>query len=248
METLVNFRDVGGLVNRKGQAVVQGKIFRSGEITDLSAQDQQEFTQDLGIKRIFDFRTAQEVAERPDLIFPGVEFTNIDLMKDTSGPGASLEELAQANLTADDHMKGLYRDLVLNPAAQKGYHEFLHQLVKSDEPFIFHCFAGKDRTGLGAALILEILEVDREEILTDYLLTNELRQEANQVLLDELRAQGTSEARLAEINTLMSVKADYLMEAYHQIETHYGDMSAYLTNQLGMSAQDIAEFRRLYLK
>lgn len=247
MKTLVNFRDAGGLTTKTGQSVKTGKIFRSGEIVNLSPEDHQLFTDHYGIKTIFDFRGESEIVERPDDQFEDVEYINLDIMKDATGSNASQKDLLEPTFSADKQMTQLYRDLILIPSSQKGYQTFLEKIASDGQPFIFHCFAGKDRTGVGAALILEILGVNQEDIFTEYLLTNKLRWEANQKILDEVAKQGGSPAQLKEIEGMLSVKKEYLAEAYATMNEHYGSPVDFVKTGLGFSEGDLADFRKLYL-
>lgn len=247
MKTLVNFRDAGGIKNEAGQTVVKGKIFRSGEIVGLSASDRQLFTETYGIETIFDFRSKSEITERPDDTFTGVHYENIDIMKNVPGPTASLADMENAATEADEHMRTIYNEMVTSPSCREGFSQFLKGVAATDAPFIFHCFAGKDRTGMGAALILEILGVSREAIYTDYLATNEQRKEANANMLAEMKEKGASAEQLAAIGVMMTVKAEYLDVAYQQMGEHYGSPLAFIQEGLGLSATELATIRSKYL-
>lgn len=247
MESLINFRDMGNIPTLAGKKVVGGKLFRSGEICGLTEQDKLLFTDKYGIKKIFDFRGDSEIALKPDDSFPDVAYYHIDIMRDSMGQTASFDSMVAEAEAADRHMEQIYRDLVLTGSSQEGYRLFLEEIAKDDQPFIFHCFAGKDRTGFGAALLLSILGVGQELIYQDYLETNIARKSANDQIIEELRAKGLSEEQLASVSVMMYVKKNYLEESFQIIAERYGDVINYIQNGLGVSLETIEKIRALYL-
>lgn len=247
MKTLVNFRDAGGYATLDGTVVKKGKIFRSGEIVQLAADDYRAFTETYGIKQIFDLRGSSELSERPDDQFEGVDYINIDIMKDSKGQSASLEDMTSGKaLSANDKMLGIYHDMILTDSAKLGYKKYLEMLGANDDPFIFHCFAGKDRTGIAAALLLGVLNVSKEDIYHDFLRTNTLRKSANDQMLAELIKKGVPENQLAEIETLMTVKKEYLDQAFEIMETQFGSLLGFVKDGLGISDNLVAKLKTLY--
>lgn len=246
MKTLVNFRDAGGYKTLDGHQVKTGKIFRSGEIVDLSAEDREKFVDDYGIKTIFDLRGTSELAERPDDVFDGTTYINLDIMKDLDGQSSSLEDLTSETASADAHMKFIYREMLLSNSGQSGYRQFLEQVVNDEEPFIFHCFAGKDRTGVAAALVLGLLDVSKADIYDDYLKTNQMRKAANDLMIADLREKGMSEDQLKEIETMMYVKKDYLDVAFETMDQEFGGLRGFVKDGLGLSDTLVKELKALY--
>ncbi len=246
MKTLVNFRDAGGYQTAEGHKVKTGKIYRSGEIVDLSVEDKDKFVNEYGIKTIFDLRGASELAERPDDTFAGTHYINLDIMKDLDGQSSSLEDLIAEPTSADDHMKSLYRGMILSKSGQTGYRQFLEQVASSDDPFIFHCFAGKDRTGVAAALVLDLLEVSKIDIYADYLKTNQMRKAANDLMIAGMREKGMDEAQLKEVETMMYVKKDYLDVAYETMNAEFGGLKGFVKDGLGLSDNLVKDLKTLY--
>lgn len=246
MKTLVNFRDAGGYQTADGRKVKRGKIYRSGEIVDLSTEDKEKFVNQYGIKTIFDLRGASELAERPDDVFTGTNYINLDIMKDLDGQSSSLEDLTAEPTSADDHMKFIYRGMVLSKSGQSGYRQFLEQVASGDDPFIFHCFAGKDRTGVAAALVLDLLEVSKADIYDDYLKTNQMRQAANDLMIAGLREKGMDEEQLKEVETMMYVKKEYLDVAYETMDVEFGGLRGFVKDGLGLSDNLVKDLKTLY--
>lgn len=246
---IVNFRDLGGIPAKYGR-VKKHRLLRSGELAGLESADIEMLTGEYQLKSIFDFRDQNEITKRPDVVLPGVQYRNIDIMKDIKENSTRLDNV-KTNLspqTAADGMRGIYRKITLNPASRNAYHEFIVNLMGiGDGAGLFHCFAGKDRTGIGAAIILTILGVGREDIYADYMLTNELRTEANEALIERDRQKGVTESQILGLRYLYTVHESYLDEMYRAAEETYGSFEHYIREGLGISMQDAELLRTQYL-
>lgn len=139
-----------------------------------------------------------------------------------------------------------YEELALQKSAQNGYHQFLMTIVDDPVPTAFHCFAGKDRTGVAAALILKSLGVSNDQILTDYLKTIEARKQENQEILDYLRDQLTS-SQLKDVAVALTVQKSYLERYFSAIRQNYGDFDNYLINGLNLPSDFKSKMRQIYL-
>lgn len=124
-------------------------------------------------------------------------------------------------------------------------------LTTTNGATLFHCTAGKDRTGFAAFLILSALGVPRETIIKDYLLTNEVTADVRKKWLAGIRKNsaglGNVDAVVSNRNALASVNADYLNTALATIKEESGDVGHYLTDYLGLSKGDLTTLRHLYL-
>ncbi len=231
-----NFRDLGGYAGAHGQPVRWRRLFRSDHLAALTADDAAVF-QALGVTRVVDFRGTSERAAVPyDL--PGVrqhalpiEPTVVQRMKDLLDAGQTVTPAQAVGL-----MQQTYRAFVHDNAA--AFAQLFEHLVDSDAPLVFHCTAGKDRTGFAAALILLALGVPRDVVMQDYLLTN-----------DYYRMPALPEARAPRdvLNVLWRVQADFLDAALQAVEHDFGGIDAYLTGQLGVRAPQRARLAELYL-
>lgn len=247
---IVNFRDLGGIPAKYGR-VKKFKLLRSGELVGLEPADIEMLTGEYQLKSVFDFRDQNEIRKRPDMALPGVRYHNIDIMKDIRENTTSLDHV-RANLnpqTAAEGMRKVYRRIVLNAVSCNAYHEFIVHLAGLKEgAALFHCFAGKDRTGIGAAIILTILGAAREDIYADYMQTNELRTEANEVLIEYNRQKGLSESQLLGLRYLYTVHESYLDEMYRTAEETYGSFEDYIREGLGISEEKAELLRTKYLE
>lgn len=247
MKSLVNFRDIGNIPTQDGKQVKSGFFLRSGEVVNLQDSAINSLLNDYQLKTIVDFRGEQETTERPDDTLTGVDYVNIDILKDSQGQGASFDDLVKGSGAAEIGMLSLYEELVLTNAAQKGYQQFLEMSVsKPDSPLLFHCFAGKDRTGFAAALILKSLNVSNELIFKDYLKTNEMRKDANQLIVDDLRQKGYTEEQLNEVLIMMNVDKQYLDRSFEIIDREYGSFDAYITQGLHMPKSFFEEMKNSF--
>lgn len=247
MDTIVNFRDIGGFPTRSGRKVKMDAFFRSGELVNVDDSDRKLLRDTYNIQRIYDFRNSSETKERPDDKISGTTYMNIDILADAQTNAASLDGMNQELADPNEAMLTIYKEMVLSESGRKGYRLFFESfLAHPDEPLLFHCFAGKDRTGIGAALILSALDVDQSYILEDYLRTNTQRKAANDQLLAQYKKAGKTEAELKALSTMLYVKKEYIVQAVNSIVENYGDISAYLQKGLGLPSSIQTEMAKLY--
>lgn len=247
---ITNFRDLGGIKNKEGKTVKPKKLLRSGHLVNLDKNTQTTLTDTFNLTRIIDFRREFEINESPDTPIEDVEYINLDLLGKMNAKNSSLADFAQLKSieAVDKHMLGVYEDLILNPGAQEGFTEFMEYiLANKNGSTVFHCFAGKDRTGYASALLLLLLDVEKEEIYKDFLVTNTERKQANDELIQQFREQGFSEEQLESLATALYVKEDYLDHAFNLIEKHFGNAENYAAKCLNFDKEKLEELRRTYL-
>jgi len=246
---LINFRDLGGLTGAEGKKVKEKVILRSGEPVGLADAVITELKDIYQLAHIIDMRGEHEVANDPVDHIEGAQYLHIDILSSHLKKAPSLDEMLE-NLRpgiADDFMHSVYQELIISSDAKAGYRQFIDVLLNPQGSLLFHCYAGKDRTGWGAVIILKILGVSEEDILTDYLATIEGRQNANAKLIEEYREKGLNQEQLEAFADLLSVKANYLETAFNTIEKEYGTFDDYLRKGLNIEEEEIAKLRNLYL-
>lgn len=249
MNSVVNFRDIGGFPTQQGTVVKTGHFFRSGELVNIAQADQQKLVEDYQIKRIYDFKSAAETQERPDDSIQGTNYLHIDILADIQAQTASLEGMLKTVGSPDEAMDMAYKEMVLSNSGRKGYQTFFENFLSyPQEAILFHCFAGKDRTGIGAALILSALGVEHSYILEDYLKTNEQRKTANEQIIAQYQANGTPPAEIQQLETLLYVKKEYLATALQAIEKEFGSVEGYLKEGLGLPLSAKKDMLSLYTK
>lgn len=161
MRSLRNVRDLGGYSSRFGGSVRWGRLYRGGRLDDLPAEDV-DVLRSLGLGVVYDLRTAEERHLAPDSI-PSVHVPLVAAER--------LDELPLHEVVDHDSGVQFLVDLNLRILANAGAEigSIVFTLAAGDSgAMLFHCTAGKDRTGLLAALILEVLGVSRHDVLDDY--------------------------------------------------------------------------------
>lgn len=229
-----NFRDLGGFKTKEGRYTKWGKLFRADELSNLTEEDL-EYLSSIPITSVIDFRAQSEVKRSPDKLPHTVRFTYPIAIT----PGNLSSEGIQANLLStniDTQMKYMNRLLVSDPPCVRAFRIFF-AIVQNNlsAPLIFHCSAGKDRTGMAAALVLYSLGVDEQTIMEDYL-------ESKIYLSDKYDA---FIAKYPRAESIFTVKKMFLQAGINQIKRDHGSVMNYLTKVLKV---DIVKMRRLYLE
>jgi protein-tyrosine phosphatase len=232
-----NFRDLGGYVGLDGRPLHWRKLFRSDHLAALTPADQAVLT-DLGLSRAYDFRGVIERAAVPyDLAGVAshslpIEPTVVQRMKDLLETGHRLT--AQETVAL---MQETYRAFVSDNGPR--FADLFNHLLASDTPLVFHCTAGKDRTGFAAALILMALGVPRPVVMQDYLLTNEL------LRIESAPAYGVPREVM---QVLWRVQEDFLDAALHAVDADHGGVEKYLKTALGVGPLERKRLAELYLQ
>lgn len=250
-----NFRELGGYSTVDGHTVKWHKLLRTDGLARLTPDDQ-TLLQDYGVVADVDFRSNAERQQAPDKVPAGVKYHFLPVFPegDETDASATQEELEQRFNSNDQagyqHMLDVYRKMVTLPSAQAAYHDFFVTLLtneQTEKSVLFHCTAGKDRTGMGAFLTLNALNVDPQTIQQDYLLTNANVKPLVDKQSEQARQSGHSEAFVTNIRALSTVNPDYLAAATKVINTQYGGVQDYLHDVLGLSHTDLTNLRKLYL-
>lgn len=232
-----NFRDLGGYRGHGGRALRWRRLFRADHLAALSAQDQQVLA-DLGIARTADFRGDSE-RRAFAYALPGVAQHHLTIEPTVVQRALALVQ-AGHTLTAAQAvalMQDTYRSFVSDNAPR--FAQLFELLLESDAPLVFHCTAGKDRTGFAAALVLLALGVPRAVVMQDYLLTNTLYRPPANV---------TGRAPPEVLQVLWRVQEDFLEAALHGVETEHGGIGPYLERVLRVNAAARARLAQLYLQ
>ncbi|CAN7426398.1 tyrosine-protein phosphatase [Paenibacillus sp. LjRoot56] len=244
---LDNFRDLGGYRTEDGRTVKWGKLFRANELAALTENDKQ-IVQDLGIRTDIDFRSQGEVAQKPDPKIPGMTYVWDPVMKDlgNSTDITQLFKMDYASMMA--MMEDGQRNMVSDPQVQA--YKTMFELLKdpSNGAIVYHCTAGKDRTGLGSALILLALGVDEKTIMQDYLLSNDYRAAGNQATLKYMAPMMTTEDSKKIATSILGVESEWLQASLDEIKKQYGTYNAFFEKALGVTTQDLEELKALYLE
>ena len=227
MNGTYNMRDLGGYTNAFGKTVKYGKLFRSDDLTTLTSEDL-DYLSRLPLRTVIDFRSKQETKSGVDHL-PQTVSRYIELPI-TAG------DISMLNFTnvesPEEFMKSMYANVIRNyQSTLKSFFELLLDI--KDTPLLFHCTAGKDRTGLAGALFLSAMMVDRKEIMKDYMLSAEFLRDKYAHIVK----------RYPELEVMLTVKEEYLLEAFRVIDEEFEGIENYLVDFLNV---DCANLRLLY--
>ncbi|WP_086315502.1 protein-tyrosine phosphatase [Enterococcus sp. 7F3_DIV0205] len=246
--SITNFRDIGGIAVSNG-TLVKDKFFRSGELVNLTSDDIYFVKEVCNIDKIYDFREQKEIVKSPDTDINGVINQNIDILATATMKNVSFSDMiknSQDEETIHRKMLDTYREIIVSQSALNGYSHFLKDLLASDYGVLFHCFAGKDRTGFGAALILKIAGASDEQVIDDYLRTNIMRKLENERLIEKWKDKLTDQ-QINALSKALNVNLDYLNYAKKVIIEKYGTFDNYLYDGLNLDNTFIEMFRRKYV-
>ncbi len=254
-----NVRDLCDIPCINGKKIKKGRIIRSSNLSSITESDIELFKSH-GLKRIVDFRTEAEVKEAKDKEIPGVEWQFNPILRaltlGTTRKDNYKRELKEIFLdftvelgkTAPEWLADLYIPLVSDDFSLGYYKKFLDTLKDNKNgAVLYHCSAGKDRVGVGTMLVLLLLGADYEDILKDYLITNQ----SYQAIIDDAIALGkerqVDEEILNVIGAVNGVDARYLNKAYEVILSN-GSIEGFFYDKLGIDEKYIEEFRENYLE
>jgi protein-tyrosine phosphatase len=245
----INFRDIGGYVNDQGRSVKWRKIMRCGHLANLTDNDLDSLEQ-IGINRIHDFRRTEEQEQSPSRAVRA-EFID-DYQVSIGDISRFWEFLFGGELTAESShtlVVNSYRNCI--ESVIPAFSRFMRHIVdNADNASVFHCSAGKDRTGMAAALILSALDVPRQTIIEDYMLT--LQHYDSEKLIDLVEGHlRDAKVESWDRNWLVpycSVHQDNIVAFLDAIDSEYGNVRNYLITALGLSQADLDKMHSCYLE
>jgi protein-tyrosine phosphatase len=243
-----NFRDLGGYRTQDGRRVKWRKIFRSGSMAGVTPADQEQLAK-LSIRTICDLRTIHERETDPcnwHRTF-NISYWSRDYAE---GFGELRTLMASPLATKEDARSAMiegYRRLPFQQAP--GYKELFKRLAAGDVPLAFNCSAGKDRAGTAAALVLSALDVPRETVLQDYLLTDRIV-DFKSLFMERAQQRKSSLATQSEdiIAAVLGTDVAYLNAALDAVERQHESVAGYAQEVLGIDREALSDMQRLLLE
>jgi protein-tyrosine phosphatase len=242
-----NFRDIGGYRTKDGHSIAWGKLYRSASVGRYTADDQ-ALVRKLGVGSIIDLRSTRErqTDKTPWMQDSGLGYwaRDYDLSGGNLGALFAKGTPLDAGTMRSVMIQG-YRGFPKEQAAS--YRMLFDRLLTSDKAVIVNCTAGKDRTGVGVALVLSALGVPYDTIMEDYLLSN------SALDMEALRADAGMNAAMSALpadvaKPLLGVERAYLDAAFDQIRKDYGDVDTYLARELGVDSKALQRLRKQMLR
>jgi protein-tyrosine phosphatase len=253
--SIPNFRDVGGRRTRDGAVVRSGLLYRSVALDAASDEDLAALST-LGVRAVFDLRTGMEQARRPDRLPTGARHVPLDLLVDSgeADPAALfalMDDPPRASAELGDggtnrFYLATYRDLVRLGSAREGFARLYRSLAdRSATPALVHCTTGKDRTGWAIAALQLFLGMPEDDVVDEYMASDrEVRRAFTHVVEDFVARGGALEV----IEPLMSVQPGFLQAALEALTDDHGSIEAYFSEGLGLTDEELAGLRDVFLQ
>lgn len=246
-EGISNFRDLGGYQTEDGRTVKWGALYRSGTFATASRSDL-AYLEKLNLSALIDFRSTPEKEEEPSQLPDPPLFQVVEIPTLDDGNKAIIGEVMQrietgnfAGFEPDDFMLKSNRQFATTFTPQ--FREFMHTLLEAKgKPVVWHCSAGKDRTGFAAAIVLRILGVPQDLVVQDYMAskTHALDARSRELLMIKLFSGKEAEEKMT---ILMGVEPQWLQAAFNAIDEQWGDFETYVKQGLKLTEQDINSLR-----
>ena len=246
LEGTLNFRDLGGYP-AAGGVTRWGAVYRSDRLNELTDADLTHLGE-IGLRTVCDFRYDREVEADPSRLPPGARIVRLTVGSAPGDNPRNLEDLIRAGeitQVSTASMAAGYLAMLENQAALFGD---LIRLVGQEEhhAVVIHCTAGKDRTGLGAALLLGAVGVAEDVIIEDYALTDEYRSEHRLAEIGpQLEAQGLA---LDDLRVLFTAPAETMALTLGHITDRWDGIEGYLTGPAGVTGEELDALREAFVE
>ena len=271
-----NLRDLGGLATIDGQRVRAGRLFRSGHLSELDRAEA-AILGGLGLRTIIDLRRPSEVADFPTPDLDGVDHLWMSVSPEDSEFAVAANllfgEQPERVDTAEDSgftvaanllfgnqpeqvdiatmLEGYFRNTVTNRL--DGYRPVFEAATDPDrQPLLFHCMGGKDRTGFVAGVLLRLLGVGQEEVMADYLLTNEILGDRMARRADQARQRiaqrsgvepdQVDERHLEGIRAMLYTRPSFLQASFDAVTDKFGTWETFRRDGLGIDDARFSAF------
>ncbi|GGO15417.1 tyrosine-protein phosphatase [Micromonospora parathelypteridis] len=253
-----NARDLGGLVGADGRRVRVGQLIRTPALGRLADEDLPVLAK-LGPACVLDLRDSSEIAVAPaDRLVGEPRVVHLPV-HDPEHPvftyvsavllGHDLDAYAElARQGTARAMAAIYRWFVTGESARTGFAEAVRLATQSENlPLVYHCSAGKDRTGWLTVILLTALGVDESAIRSDYLRNNALTDSLRAVIVEALRRRQPG-LDVDAVLPVLEVRAEYLDAAYDEVRRVHGSFDAYLRDGLGITDETLTALRARLLE
>lgn len=251
LKNFCNFRDLGGYTTKDGRKVKWGLFYRSEELSNLTGKDL-EYFKTLDIKYVLDYRSDGEEEKAKDVDVDGVKNIHISAMSSLDNDNLDMTQYVgemllgkSSSMTPKEILEEGYKDMPIN---NKAYKELMNLFKNPNNTAILqHCTAGKDRTGIGSALILLALGVDEDTVIDDYLKSNDYRAKINEKLLDMCKDYLKDDKMKNLIKDILGVDKEFLLLSIKTIKDNYSSFEEYFKCEYGLDEKLMKKLRNEYL-
>ena len=243
MEGSVNLRDLGGYRATDGRRVKWGQVFRSDNLGRLTDRDV-VYLQKMGIRLVCDFRTPAEIKKLPDRYPQGGlgKTLRLPVRHGESDPANTFDRIKKGDIdwmTEEFMIKGYIKNI---EEFAPLWTSFFNSLAKrSNRPLVFHCTGGKDRAGVGAALILLVLGVPEETVIRDHGLSNLYIAAVLESIYDRIRSMGVDPEK---ISAYFTAPKNAIVAVLKHLKQAYGSAENYLINKAGVDETLLIQLKK----
>lgn len=260
-----NTRDLGGFYPKNTIFIKKKMLIRSDALSQLSPQDIIKLKDELHLKTVFDFRGVDESNRHPDIIIDGVKNISLPLIppQDILEGITSKEESSQMSFTAKlrvlyqrgikraayEVMKNNYTTLLSDKYSVSKMKKFLHYIIDNSDggSILFHCAGGKDRTGVATLIILSLLGVSEEEIIDDYMQTNNNVKVHNDAIINAAKKDGDW-IKAEILDATMNAHEEYIKAAIELSKNKEKSTIEYIKKTFDINEGDILNLKRRLLR
>ena len=244
-----NARELGGMITDH-RMIRNNTLIRSAHLNRITDGDIDLLKNRYALSTIIDLRRKQEVEERPDYVGEIFNYLNIPIFEEIVAGVSHDRKSEEAVQYNSNDLQMLYHYLVLDSECQQNFSRTLKTIINhnyDEGSILWHCSEGKDRCGLVSAFVLFALGFTYEQILEDYLITNETNLPKVRRYYDMYIGMGRNEQEARLVAELYMAKKEFFDEAYETILENYKSIDNYLTNALNISDDEIELFRKKVL-
>jgi protein-tyrosine phosphatase len=260
LKTLTNTRDLGGLRGAGGKTVKDKLILRSGELEKASEEDLRILYEDHNLRTVIDLRNKTEATQKPDRLYKDIEYVFHPILTEAQ-MGMTHEEETDAETSeyvfvsriikaqnGIPFMKDIYLNFITDAFCLDQYSKLMSLFATENRgALLYHCSVGKDRVGMATYFLLEMLGVSENDIIEDFMLTNDCIEESVVKKIQHLSKRITDPRLEETYRELFQVRKDYIETVMNAIQDRYGSFENFRKEGLHVSDQLKERLREKYL-
>lgn len=259
MDSIYNFRDLGGFRSKDGRRIKNGMLFRCGALVNVSDDDKKKL-QDLHLSKVIDLRSDFERERTPDEMIEGSSYETLEVKMNAYKSALDLirKETEPMNLSPAERYVRMVQNgydpskaqmiLFISDEGKESLHEFLHKVLEAENgSILWHCTQGKDRTAFLTVGLLMALGISEDAIVDDYDMTNHFVKDDIKTTLDEAKKFTDDMEVLIGVKDLVGVNADSMIEILETIKSTYQTFENYLITQVKMTEEELETLKERYL-
>ena len=243
-EGIINSRDLGGIVNADGKTIRKGLLLRTANLSQASDGDLTKLAEEYHLSLAIDFRTNAERSGHPDRLPRNVEYLCMPVFAEATA-GITREDGTPTPYALPD-MVQLYRTMIASPDCKRALSSVLMAIFTHDYDtgaVLWHCTAGKDRSGVVSSLVLAALDVSREEIMRDYAVNDDTFIVQADALYRRALRSGRPEPVAATVRDVFLAMPKYIESSFAAIDAEFSSSERYLVDGLGIPEDVLSNFR-----